>query len=162
MLTIRFTTTSDVQLIHELALKVWPQTYVDIISKEQIDFMMEMMYSKSSLQQQMENGCHFLIIYDNDDLAGFASFQEIASSVYKLHKIYLLLSHQRIGTGRFFINFIIGLLKKRGAAALQLQVNRKNKAKSFYEKLGFTIIQEADFDIGNGFFMNDYVMERKL
>jgi GNAT superfamily N-acetyltransferase len=162
VLTIHFTTTSDVKLIHDLALIVWPQTYTDIISKEQIDFMMEMMYSESSLKLQMENGCHFLIIYDKDDPVGFASFQEIASSIYKLHKLYVLLSHQRKGTGRFFINFIINILKKRGAAALQLQVNRKNKAKSFYEKLGFTIIQEADFDIGNGFFMNDYVMERNL
>jgi ribosomal protein S18 acetylase RimI-like enzyme len=51
---------------------------------------------------------------------------------------------------------------KKNAKALQLQVNRFNKAKEFYEKLGFTVIKTADFDIGNGYFMNDYVMEKKL
>ena len=49
-----------------------------------------------------------------------------------------------------------------GATSLQLQVNRDNAAKSFYEKLGFVILKEADFDIGNGYFMRDYVMEKKL
>jgi diamine N-acetyltransferase len=162
VLTIRFATTADALLIHELALKVWPQTYADIISEEQIDFMMQMMYSEASLQQQMENGCRFLIILDNDDPVGFASYQETTPSIFKLHKIYVLLSHQGKGTGRFFIDYIIRTIKQEGGTALQLQVNRNNQAKIFYEKLGFIILQEADFDIGNGFFMNDYVMEKKI
>ena len=53
-------------------------------------------------------------------------------------------------------------VQQQGALVLQLQVNRNNKAKSFYEKIGFKVIEEADFDIGNGFFMNDYVMGKKL
>jgi len=60
------------------------------------------------------------------------------------------------------INHIIEEIRKQGASTLQLQVNRHNKAKDFYELLGFTIIEEADFDIGNGYFMNDYVMEKKI
>ena len=66
------------------------------------------------------------------------------------------------GTGKFVIDHIIKEIQQQGASALQLQVNRHNKARSFYEKIGFTVIEEADFDIGNGYFMNDYVMERKV
>ena len=53
-------------------------------------------------------------------------------------------------------------IKKQKASSLFLQVNRYNKSKTFYEKLGFTEVAFINLDIGNGYFMNDYVMEKKL
>lgn len=153
---------ADIPLIRELTFKVWPQTYSAIITKEQIDFMLEMMYSEASLTDQMNNGNQFIIINDTNEPVGFAAYQEIEPSLFKLHKIYILATQQGKGTGKFLINHIIHIMKQLGAVSLQLQVNRDNKARFFYEKNGFTIIQEADFDIGNGFFMNDYVMEKKM
>ncbi|MBL0130630.1 MAG: GNAT family N-acetyltransferase [Chitinophagaceae bacterium] len=162
MLRIRKATISDIGLIRELTFKVWPQTYTPIISREQIDFMLGMMYSETSLQKQMNEGCQFILVYDETRPVGFASYQEIEPSVFKLHKIYVLISQQGKGTGRFVIDHVIAAIKKRGAASLLLQVNRNNPAKLFYEKLGFTIIDEIDADIGQGYFMNDYVMEMKV
>jgi ribosomal protein S18 acetylase RimI-like enzyme len=162
MFTVTDAFKTDIPLIRELCLQVWPQTYAPILSKEQIDYMLEMMYSETSLKQQMQEGSQFILIHENDEPVGFASFQETAPGVYKLHKIYVLPSQQGKGTGRFMLDNIISRIKKKGAKALQLQVNRYNKAKSFYEKLGFVVVKEADFDIGNGYFMNDYVMEKKL
>lgn len=162
MFSIYKASVGDIPLIRELTLKVWPQTYAAILSQEQIDYMLEMMYSEASLQQQMDAGCRFIIIKDEAEPVGFASYQEIKSTIFKLHKIYVLTSQQGKGTGRFMIDHIISEISKNGATALQLQVNRHNKARSFYEKIGFTVIEEADFDIGNGYFMNDYVMEKKL
>jgi ribosomal protein S18 acetylase RimI-like enzyme len=60
------------------------------------------------------------------------------------------------------IDHIIKEIQQQGATALQLQVNRHNKARSFYKKIGFAVMEEADFDIGNGYFMNDFVMEKRL
>jgi len=162
VLSIRNATATDIPLIRELTFKVWPQTYAAIISQEQIDFMLEMMYSEASLQQQMNDGCQFIIVYNKSEPVGFAAYQEMEHSVFKLHKIYVLASQQGKGTGKFLLDYIITNIKQQKATALQLQVNRTNKAKDFYEKLGFIIIEEADFDIGNGFFMNDYVMEKSL
>ena len=162
MLSIRNASMADIPLIRELTFKVWPQTYSAIITKEQIDFMLEMMYSEASLTDQMNNGNQFIIINDTNEPVGFAAYQEIEPSLFKLHKIYILATQQGKGTGKFLINHIIHIIKQLGAVSLQLQVNRDNKARFFYEKNGFTIIQEADFDIGNGFFMNDYVMEKKM
>ena len=162
MLSIRNASSADIPLIRELTFKVWPQTYSAIITKEQIDFMLEMMYSEASLTDQMNNGNQFIIINDTNEPVGFAAYQEIEPSLFKLHKIYILAKQQGKGTGKFLINHIIHIIKQLGAVSLQLQVNRDNKARFFYEKNGFTIIQEADFDIGNGFFMNDYVMEKKM
>lgn len=162
MLSIRKATPADIPLIRELTFKVWPQTYAAIISHEQINFMLEMMYSETSLQQQMDDGCQFIIVYDESEPVGFAAYQETKPSVFKLHKIYVLSSQQGKGTGRFVIDYIISNIKRQGATTLQLQVNRNNKAKNFYGKLGFIVIEEADFHIGNGFFMKDYVMEKSL
>ena len=162
MFTIRKAAADDIPLIRDLCFKVWPQTYSSIVSQEQIDYMLEKMYSPASLQNQMDAGSQFIIVYEEDEPVGFAAYFEKAPSVFKLDKIYVLLSQQGKGTGRFMIGYIVDEIKQRGATALQLQVNRNNKAKDFYEKLGFVIIDEKDFDIGNGYFMNDYVIERKF
>jgi GNAT superfamily N-acetyltransferase len=162
VLNIRNATVDDIPVIRELTFRIWPQTYTAIISQQQIDYMLEMMYSEGSLKKQMEEGSRFILVLDEKEAVGFASYGEIEPGVYKLHKIYILFSQQGKGTGSFVIDYIISKIRKQGAIALQLQVNRNNKAKSFYEKLGFAVIEEADFDIGNGWFMNDYVMEKKL
>lgn len=159
---IRKATPADIGMIRELTFKVWPQTYAPILSQDKIDYMLDLMYSPASLQRQMNNGSQFIIVYENNEPVGFAAYLEKYPSVFKLDKIYILPSQQGKGTGRFVIDHIIDEIKQRGATALQLQVNRDNKAKSFYEKLGFVEIDYQDFDIGNGYFMNDYVMEKKF
>jgi diamine N-acetyltransferase len=162
MLNIKKASTADIPLIRELTFKVWPQTYAAILSQQQIDYMLEMMYSENVLKNQMDDGCQFIFVYDEEQPLGFAAYQEIKPTVWKLHKIYVLALQQGKGTGKFVIDHIIKEISEQGASALQLQVNRNNNAKKFYEKIGFVVIEEADFDIGNGFFMNDYVMEKKL
>ena len=163
MLSIRNASVADIPLIRELTFAVWPQTYSNIISKEQINFMLEMMFSQASLQKQMtEEGCTFIIVYDDDTAVAFAAYHKTKPQIFKLDKIYIVSAQQGKGTGKFIINYIIGEIKKHDARAIQLQVNRHNNAKLFYEKIGFRIIDTADFDIGNGYFMNDYVMELPL
>jgi ribosomal protein S18 acetylase RimI-like enzyme len=152
----------DIPLIRELTFNVWPQTYAAILSSQQVEYMLEQMYSEASLQKQMQEGSQFIIVYDDQEAVGFASFQETAPQVWKLHKIYILTTQQGKGTGKFVLDHIINEIKRKNAKALQLQVNRYNKARSFYEKLGFAVIEEADFDIGGGYFMNDYIMEKRL
>lgn len=160
---IRVAALDDVKLIRELSLRIWPQTYESILSKDQIDYMMDLMYSETSLRNQItnENVC-FLILSVNEKPVGFAAYNEPGQRIWKLHKIYILPEVQGIGAGRRLIEYIEHDIKSRNGIALQLQVNRDNTARSFYEKLGFKIIETADFDIGNGFFMNDYIMEKKF
>jgi len=120
------------------------------------------MYSSESLRRQMEDlHHHFILCYDGDEAVGFASFSDLGENVFKLHKIYVLPDRQGRGIGRFMIDYIIAEIRQKGAVALDLNVNRQNPARFFYERLGFTIIREEDIDIGKGYWMNDYVM-RKL
>jgi len=161
-ITIRKATDEDILLIKELVVQVWPQTYASILSAEQIEYMMEQMYSEAALHQQMQDNHQFLIVYNNGIPIGFASYSEVEPTVFKLHKIYLLPLQQGRGSGRTVIEEIIKDITPKGVTSLLLNVNRNNIAKSFYEKLGFKVLRIEDIPIGNGYFMNDYIMELKL
>ena len=121
MFQIKNASVADIPLIRELTFRVWPQTYANILSKGQIDYMLEMMYSESSLRKQMKEGCEFIIVYDDETPVGFASYQQIKPSVFKLHKIYVLPSQQGKGTGKFIIDHVMNVIRSRGAASLLLQ-----------------------------------------
>ena len=154
---------NDIPQIRDLTFRVWPQTYASILTPEQVDYMLDMMYSEASLQKQMENGSRFIIIYRDETPVGFAAFFLYKmESIYKLDKIYILPDQQGKGTGQALLNQVIESVTEKGGRSLLLNVNRHNKARGFYEKNGFEIIEEGDFDIGNGYYMNDYIMEKKL
>lgn len=159
---IQAATENDIPLIRELTFRVWPQTYALLLSPDQISYMLDMMYSEASLQRQMKEGCTFIIVREDNEPAGFASYQQTGPGLFKLHKLYVLPNQQGKGTGRLMIDYIIHEIQQQGATRLQLQVKRDNKARFFYEKLGFSIIEEADFDIGNGYLMKDYIMQKTI
>lgn len=162
-LTIRPATTNDIPLIQQLTSMIWPATYHTILSQGQITYMLDMMYSDKALRQQIETlGHEFLLCYDASEAVGFASFSPKGDRTFKLHKIYVLPNRQGKGVGRFMIDYIINRIRERGASALELNVNRNNPARFFYERLGFRIVREEDIDIGCGYWMNDYVMRLYL
>ena len=162
MLSISKVSQDAIPLIRELTFKVWPQTYRGLLSDEQVDYMLDMMYSETSLRKQIAEGSQFIIVYDDKVPVGFASYQRLTPDKYKLHKIYVLPSEQGKGIGRFVISYVLEEVKKEGGNSLHLQVNRNNKAKQFYERLGFNEIEQIKLDIGQGYFMNDYIMEKKI
>lgn len=149
-----------IPLIQELTMKVWPQTYSSVLSAEQITYMLDMMYSKESLIEQMLSGQQFIIAYYNNQPIGFASYgPTVHFNEYKLHKLYVITTVQKTGAGKLLLWYVMDEIKKAGGNHLILQVNRSNEnAISFYKRMGFIVEQQANFDIGSGYFMNDYVM----
>jgi ribosomal protein S18 acetylase RimI-like enzyme len=153
----------DLWQIRELALRIFPFTYQDIVEGPQIDYMMDMFYSSGNLIKQFESGQNFLIIYYDGNAAGYASYTLLNSTGdYKLNKIYLDLSLQGKGLGKILLREVISRLQEAGGRNLQLNVNRFNKAVGFYRNMGFIVKKEELLDIGNGYFMDDYVMELNL
>ena len=151
-------------IIRSLADQIWPQTFQNILTKEQITYMMEMMYSPSSVEKQMERGHHYLLAVENGEYLGYLSYElnHKQTNITKIHKIYILPSLQGKGVGRFFINAIGEIAKENQNSELSLNVNRFNKAIGFYTNIGFEIIGSEDIEIGNGFLMEDYIMNKKL
>ena len=158
-LEIRSANLADIPLIRELTMQVWPQTYTPVIGTEQVNYMLDRFYNPDALQQQIETGHKFILAYDGTAPVAFASYSETEPQIYKLHKLYIISGQQGKGIGRFLIDNIVDDLKQLKASALRLNVNRYNtSAQAFYEKTGFRQISEEDIDIGNGYFMNDYVL----
>ena len=151
-------------LIQELTMQVWPQTYANSITEEQIGYMLNMMYSEEALIHQLQTGNQFIVSFFNNLPVGFASYGKTENpNEYKLHKHYVLTTAQKTGAGKAMLWYVMDEVKKLGCNHLVLQVNYKNKnAIGFYERMGFLKEQEADFDIGNGYYMNDYVMGIKF
>jgi GNAT superfamily N-acetyltransferase len=160
---IRKATDSDIQAISELAEKIWWPSYRNIISDEQISFMLNDMYSSESLREQMNSGIEFLIVERDKLPLAFAGFSETdtKNQVFKLHKLYVLPTEQGRGTGRKLIEHVSSLAKAKGGKILELNVNRGNPAHHFYSKIGFDIYQTIDINYHH-FVLNDYVMRKKL
>ena len=110
----------------------------------------------------MEDGQQFYIAYNNGQPVGFTAIGAYGKDTYKLHKIYLLPQMQGQGAGRQLLHFVIDRAKENKATSLLLNVNRNNPAFYFYKKMGFEIAEEVNIDIGEGYFMNDYVMKLAL
>lgn len=163
MITIRQANGTDILVISRLAHEIWPVCYGSILLTEQLNYMLKWIYAPAALNRQMEEGQQFLLLEDEECPVGFAAFGPLAvANTWKLHKLYVLTSEQSKGRGRALLTYILDHLEQAGVGALQLNVNKFNTARQFYEKMGFYILREEDIDIGQGYFMNDYIMEKLL
>ena len=164
MYTIRKATINDVETIRDIADKTWWVTYSPILEHEQIAFMLSGIYSADKISEQIqENQQTYLLLEEEGNPVAFAAYspREENPEVYKLHKLYCLPQTQGKGYGKVLINEVAQKTKDAGKKTLELNVNRHNNAKSFYEKMGFTISYEEHIAIGK-YWMNDYVMRKEL
>lgn len=162
MLSIRAAQAADIPTIRSLAFTIWPTAYGAILSAGQISYMLQLIYSEEALRSQFLDGQQFLLAFDGERAVGFAAFGPFSADTFKLHKLYVLPALQGQGAGRRLLEVVISHAGTQGAARLILNVNRENPALSFYEKMGFCISEAVDLPIGEGYYMNDYVMAMSL
>jgi GNAT superfamily N-acetyltransferase len=144
--------------IARLAAVVWRTHYPGIIAVEQIDYMLARMYDLDVLRREIENGVTYLRAIEGDELLGFAAYGPGGKEI-KLHKLYVHPDRQRQGIGRALLQEVERGCKGR---TLMLTVNKRNhKAIAAYKKHGFVIRDSVVVDIGAGFVMDDYVMQKR-
>ena len=161
MFKIRKATLEDIEMINRLAWIVFPHTYKEILSTEQMEYMMDWMYSPENLHKQMtEDGHIYFLAFEGNEPADYLSIQPEGEHTYHLQKIYVLPSFQGQKLGKLLFEQAIKAIKELHPEPCQmrLNVNRQNKALTFYEKMGMKKVDEGDFHIGNGYYMNDYIM----
>ncbi|MDD3037237.1 GNAT family N-acetyltransferase [Bacteroides sp.] len=161
MFTIRKATVADCNLINKMAQDVFPATYNKILSPEQLDYMMDWMYNPENIRKQMEAEGHiYFIAYKESEPCGYVSVQPQEKDVFHLQKIYVLPYFQKAHCGSFLFREAIKYIKEvhPSPCLMELNVNRNNKALKFYEHMGMKKLREGDFPIGNGYYMNDYIM----
>ncbi|WP_017260281.1 GNAT family N-acetyltransferase [Pedobacter arcticus] len=160
-MNVRIANLSDAETIAKLAREIWPRTYADIISTEQIAFMLEKSYTVTSLEKQLLEGHTFFILESDAVALGFASVTQEIEDTYKLQKFYIHQNLHKKGAGTLLLSFVEDYCRTKGAERLLLNVNRNNKAKLFYDKMGYTILHTVDIPY-HDFVLNDYIMGKNL
>lgn len=165
MISIRKLPADELSKVQSIAQRTWPTTFANILSSEQIEYMLNWMYSLEMLESQFEKGHIFLLAEENGEELGFAGFElNVAEGPKaKLHKIYLLPEAQGKGAGKALTLELADRARKSNQKSLLLNVNKYNqKAINFYHRIGFQEIYKEVIDIGNGYIMDDVVMELSL
>ena len=156
---------NDFKTIQQIAHRTWPATYGSILSEAQLQYMLDAFYSDTTLLQNYTEKNHQFLIFREDAIAlGFVSFehQYEGNLATRIHKLYVLPNTQGQGIGRQLLDAVVPIAAANRSKLLSLNVNRFNKAKDFYLRYGFEIVKEEDIDIGEGYLMEDYVMEFPL
>lgn len=161
MIHLEKITKNQLSIIKDLAYAIWPIAYGEILSKEQLNYMLDNFYSVDNLSNQMDSGQVFELLLEDKNVIGYLGYEFNCkeTGLLKIHKIYLLPETQGKGFGKFIIDELFKIAKSNNQKGVFLNVNKYNKAKFFYEKLGFVISKEEVIDIGNDYVMDDYVME---
>lgn len=164
-ISIQQITEQEYDKIKPLADTIWHICYKDILSEDQIKYMLDMMYCVDVISKECSQKVRYCYILDEGKTAGFLAWGpcEKDNHTAKLHKLYLLPQKQGSGIGGAAITLVKKDVKSAGFTRLLLNVNRRNaNALKCYQKNGFQIIRQEDNAIGNGYYMNDFVMESCL
>lgn len=156
---------SDIPIIIHIAYKSWEVAYKDILSPTQKEYMLNLFYTAAAIKKQfIEDRQKFILYQDQGITVGFASYElhNPTDGTCKIHKLYLLPNTQGKGFGAKLIDSIILRAKENSCRKLILNVNKFNKAKQFYEKMGFSVSKEEVIEIGEGYVMDDYVMQKNI
>ncbi|MDR0802775.1 GNAT family N-acetyltransferase [Fluviicola sp.] len=163
MITLRLATLNDIPAIQEVSEKTWPVSYKEIITSEQIRYMLDRMYSTSNIEQSiLDPNQAFWLTEKDGKTIGFCGIEHHypEARFTRIHKLYVLPDTQGMGAGKILLRHIEKEALLRGNTHLHLNVNKRNKAVDFYRKHGFSIACEEVLDIGNGFVMDDFVMTK--
>lgn len=153
--------TNDYLLIEQLADSIWRQHYIPIIGVDQVNYMLDKFQSVKAITSQIKEGFQYYIIYFEEAPVGYLSILK-ENNVLLLSKIYVSIEYRGNSIGKVAITFIESKAKADGLNAIRLTVNKNNNAAQFYKKIGFVNKGSIEKDIGSGFIMDDYLMEKNI
>ena len=144
----------------KMAKIVWNEHFTSIIGKAQVDFMLEKFQSEHAVTEQINNqGYKYYFIEIEGNKVGYYGIHEEEENLF-LSKLYIMKDHRKKGYASLAFEFLRNMCKENGLKSIYLTVNKYNTDTiQVYEAKGFKIIKDQVSDIGNGFVMDDYVME---
>lgn len=162
-LTFRSAVPGDIPLLRDLATRIWRLSYVEMISAEQIDYMLEWMYAAETIAQEMAAGVIWELALLDEEPIGYLALACPGNDHCELTKLYLLPEHQGHGLGQKMLAHAMELAHRHGCTEVRLRVNKQNtRALRAYERAGFAIVAEDVADIGGGYVMDDYLLARAV
>lgn len=152
-------TGTQIQEIAALAEIIWHQHFTPIIGKEQVIYMVDKFQSVHALNEQLEEGYEYYQIFDNGEFVGYTGIHPENGKLF-LSKLYLKKEARGRHLATKALDFLKNLCKERGLSSIWLTCNKHNdNSLAVYRHLGFETIDTQEADIGNGFVMDDYIME---
>lgn len=149
--------------IARIAGEIWYEYYVPIIGRAQVDYMVAKFQSSATMQEQAHGGCEYFSMQQDGALVGYMALQpQPEMGRLFISKLYLHKNARGRGTGRAAMEFIEKTARQRGLGLLWLTVNKENPSVQAYQRMGFRIAESVVMDIGGGFVMDDYRMEKRL
>jgi ribosomal protein S18 acetylase RimI-like enzyme len=162
MTIIDVSTENHMDSIVSLAREIWTEHYVPIIGKQQVEYMLAKYQSKQAVKDQIASGTLYFLIDEGHSFIGYIAVHPRGDELF-LSKIYLRSSHRARGYGKKALQFVETLARERGLRKIALTVNKNNTtAIRAYEKIGFRNVGSLVQDIGSGFVMDDYAMEKTI
>lgn len=153
----------EVKELADLASEIWHEYWPSLLSEEQIDYMVDKFQSENAIVKQLatENYLYYFLIKDNVK-CGYFGISRIKDYLF-LSKLYIKKEYRHQGLGKIAFEKIIEIAKKLGYSSIKLTVNKNNKNTiSAYLKYRLAIVDKTVTDIGNGFVMDDYIMEYSI
>ncbi len=155
-------TKNQIEIVESLAKEIWTEHYIPIISREQVHYMIERFQSTQAISEQIKSGSLYFLIEEDNHFIGYIGVQQKDDELF-LSKIYIKSSQRGRGYGKKAIEFTEQLARKKGAIKIVLTVNKNNiNTIRAYEKMGFKNLGSIIQDIGSGFIMDDYKMEKTV
>jgi ribosomal protein S18 acetylase RimI-like enzyme len=162
MMFIAVSTDNQLDVVESLAKQIWTEYYTPLIGKKQVDYMLDKFQSKQAITEQIKTGVLYFLIKADHEFIGYLAVQPKENELF-LSKIYITSSERRKGFGRNAVHFAERLAKERSLSKVTLTVNKNNiHSIRAYEKTGFKNAGSLVQDIGNGFVMDDYKMEKTV
>jgi len=159
---IEVSTKNQIEIVESLAKEIWTEHYVPLIGKEQVHYMLGRFQSTQAISEQIQRGFLYFLIEEDNQFIGYIGVQQKGNELF-LSKIYIKSSHRGRGYGKKTIQFTEKLAKEKGARKIVLTVNKNNmNTIRAYERMGFKNLGSIIQEIGDGFIMDDYKMEKTV
>lgn len=152
----------NAQRLAEFAKPIWEEHYTPIIGAEQVSYMLEKFQSKTAIIEQISEGYRYYEVSHFGELVGYFSVQQRDHGSFFISKFYLASAARGNKLGSAMLEYVEQMAKSASCETLDLTVNKYNPAYEVYLKLGFVKHGSAEFDIGEGYIMDDYLMQKQL
>lgn len=152
-------TQKDIQALYPVVVEIWQEWFTPIIGAKQVDFMLHNYQSEKNIANEIKSGVHYFALIQENEIIGYTAY-EIRNEVIYISKLYIKKQFRGQGLMRHIFDWYDSISEKLGLKQ-QLRVNRDNaQSVAIYKHRGFNIVATKDDEIGQGFIMNDYILEK--
>ena len=153
---------ADIQTVAALAKEIWHEHFTPIIGIQQVEYMLQNLQSAGPITRQIADGYEYFLLDEDGVKIGYSAVHAEDDALF-LSKLYLRSTSRGNGYASRVLRFYIRLCRQRGLNRIWLTCNRFNTGTlEVYRHLGFQTVREEKAEIGNGYFMDDYIMERPV